>query len=111
MLGFPVLELQLALAEHWHLPKLLQLLMDEGKAQNPRTKNVALAYRVARHSANGWYDAGLPDDYREVAQLLKLSEDETWDRIRHITLQAAKSWTWYGVAPTAALLPLLPAQR
>lgn len=111
VLGFPGLDLQMALAEHWHLPKLLQLLMDESNAQNPRTKNVQLAARLARHSANGWYDAGLPDDYREVGQLLKLSEEETWEHIRRITLQAAKSWTWYGVAPTAALLPLLPAQR
>ena len=111
VLGFPGQDLQMALVEHWHLPKLLQLLMDESQAQNPRTKNVALASRLARHSANGWFDAGLPDDYRDIAQLLKLSEEETWQRIQRITLQAAKSWTWYGVAPTAALLPLLPTQH
>jgi HD-like signal output (HDOD) protein len=111
VLGFPGLELQMALAQRWHLPKLLQQLMDEANAENPRTKNVQLAARLARHSANGWYDAGLPDDYREIAQLLKLSEEETWQRIQRITLQAAKSWTWYGVAPSAAKLPLMPAQR
>ena len=111
VLGFKGIDLQLALAKHWHLPKLLQQLMDESNAQNPRTKNVSLACRLARHSANGWFDAGLPDDYRDIAQLIKLSEEETWQRIQRVTLQAAKSWTWYGVAPTAALLPLLPTQR
>lgn len=109
VLGFQGLELQLALAERWRLPQLLQLLMDESKLQNPRVKNVALACRLARHSANHWFDAGLPDDYRDIAQLLRLSEAETWQRIQHVTLQAAKSWRWYGVAPTAAWLPLLPA--
>lgn len=111
ILGFPGLELQMALVEHWELPKLLRLLMDEQNAQNPRTQNVSLAHRLARHSANGWFDAGLPDDYRDISRLLKLSEQETWERIRRVTLQAAKSWTWYGVAPPAAWLPLLPTPR
>ena len=111
VLGFNGMELQLALAERWRLPKLLQQLMDENNAQNPRTKNVSLACRLARHSANNWFDAGLPDDYLEIAQLIKLPEDETWQRIQRTTLQAAKSWSWYGVAPAAAWLPLLPRAK
>lgn len=111
VLGFKGMELQSALAERWHLPKLLQQLMDENNAQNPRTQNVALACRLARHSANHWFDAGLPDDYQEIAQLLKLAEHETWQRIQRVTLQAAKGWSWYGVAPAATWLPLLPAEN
>ncbi|MBI5750666.1 MAG: HDOD domain-containing protein [Hydrogenophilales bacterium] len=110
VLGFQGQELQLALAERWHLPKLLQLLMDEEHADQPRSKNVSLACRLARHAANNWFDAGLPDDYQEIGQLLNLSEDEVHERIQRITLQAAKSWTWYGVAPVAAWLPLLPTR-
>ena len=109
VLGFRGQELQLALAERWHLPKLLQQLMDEEHAKQPRAKNVALANRLARHAANNWFDAGLPDDYREIGQLLSLSEEELHGRIQRVTLQAANSWTWYGVAPAAAWLPLLPA--
>lgn len=108
VLGFKGIDLQMALVERWHLPKLLQQLMDENNAQNPRTKNVALAGRLARHSANNWFDAGLPDDYQEIAQLTKLPELDTWKHIQRVTLQAAKSWTWYGVAPAATWLPLLP---
>jgi HD-like signal output (HDOD) protein len=109
VLGFRGQELQLALAEHWHLPKLLQLLMDEEHANQPRSKNVALACRLARHSANNWFDAGLPDDYQEIGRLLNLNEEEVHGRIQRIALQAAKSWSWYGVAPAASWLPLLPA--
>jgi HD-like signal output (HDOD) protein len=108
VLGFRGLELQLALAEHWHLPKLLQLLMDEEHAQVPRAKNVSLACRLARHSANNWFDAGLPDDYLDIGAFLNLSDEDLHQRIQRITLQAAKSWTWFSVAPTAAWLPLLP---
>ena len=111
VLGFRGLELQLALAEHWHLPKLLQLLMDEKHAQQPRAKNVSLACRLARHSANNWFDAGLPDDYTDIGAFLNLSEEDLHQRIQRITLQAAKSWAWYGVAPAAAWLPLLPARK
>ena len=33
----------------------------------------ALAVRLARHSAAGWDNPALPDDYSETAQLLNLS--------------------------------------
>lgn len=108
VLGFRGQELQLALAEHWHLPKLLQLLMDEAHADLPRSKNVALACRLARHSANNWFDAGLPDDFKDIGQFLNLREEELHERIQRVTFHAAKSWAWYGVAPAAAWLPLLP---
>lgn len=110
VLGFRGQELQLALAEHWQLPKLLQQLMSDEHAKQPRSRNVALACRLARHSASNWFDAGLPDDYKEIGRLLNLREEEVHERIQRITLQAAKSWTWYGVAPAAAWLPLLPAR-
>lgn len=106
--GFRGIELQLALVREWHLPELLRTLMDEDHADKPRAKNVSLAVRLARHSANGWQDAGLPDDYKDIAQFLNMSEEATYQRILYTTLQAAKSWTWYGVPPAAALLPLLP---
>lgn len=106
--GFRGLDLQLAMVQAWHLPQLLRELMDEDHADKPRAKNVSLAVRLGRHSANGWQDAGLPDDYRDIAHFLNLGEEAAHERILHTTLQAAKSWTWYGVAPAAAWLPMLP---
>lgn len=107
VLGFRGQELQAALAEHWQLPKLLQLLMDEAHVSEPRAKTVSLACRVARHSANGWFDAGLPHDFNDITQFLNLSEEDLHARIQRVTLQAAKGWTWYGVPPSATWLPLL----
>jgi HD-like signal output (HDOD) protein len=68
-------ELQLALAKTWRLPELLTTLMDRQNAEHPRVRNVTLAVDLARHSANGWDDAALPDDYSAIEDLLHLSHE------------------------------------
>ncbi len=67
--------LQLALARAWHLPALLTTLMDRQNATHPRVRNVTLAVDLARHSANGWDDAALPDDYVAIEELLHVTHD------------------------------------
>lgn len=106
VLSFRIIELQIALVSAWHLPKLLSSLMDESNAEHPRTLCVALAVALARHSADGWFDAALPDDFAAIGNFLNISPDEVWERVRHTTLQVAKGWEWYGVPPAAAWLPI-----
>ena len=108
VLGFRGLDLQIALAEHWHLPQLLQHLMQAQNADLARAKNVSLACALARHSANTWADPALPDDYKGVSDLLNIDEEEVQQRVQRITLQAAREWTWYHVRPPAAALLFLP---
>ncbi|MDD5247715.1 MAG: HDOD domain-containing protein [Rhodocyclaceae bacterium] len=79
--GIPLYELKLALAEEWHLPELLTSLMDAENAAQPRVRNVKLAVDLARHSANGWDDAALPDDYTAIADLLRVNEPTIKKRI------------------------------
>lgn len=67
--------LQLALARGSHLPTLLTTLMDRQQAGHPRVRNVTLAVDLARHSANGWDDAALPDDYTAIEELLHISHE------------------------------------
>lgn len=76
VLGFKGLDLQRALATEWHLPALLLNLMDPAQEKSARVQNVMLAVNLARHSANGWDDAALPDDYRDIAALLRLNPDK-----------------------------------
>ena len=38
---------------------------------------VTLAVRLARHTANGWDNAAIPDDVRDIASLLNLSQTAT----------------------------------
>ncbi len=68
-------DLQLALAREFHLPELLTTLMNRSNAGNPRVKTVVLAVDMARHSAHGWDDAALPDDFHAVEELLHLSHE------------------------------------
>ena len=72
VLGFSGLDLQRQLTVDWQLPELMMSLLDPGQAQSPRVRNVMLAVRLARHAANGWRDAALPDDYRDIAALLHM---------------------------------------
>ncbi|MBU0753222.1 MAG: HDOD domain-containing protein [Gammaproteobacteria bacterium] len=66
-------DLQIELSRLWHLPELLTTLMDHSKADNPRVRNVTLAASLARHSANGWDDAALPDDFKAIEELLHIN--------------------------------------
>jgi HD-like signal output (HDOD) protein len=72
--GIPLYQLKMALAETWHLPQLLSQLMDNQNAENPRVRNVKLAVDLARHSANGWNDAALPDDFKGIRDLLRINQ-------------------------------------
>lgn len=68
-------DLQIGIARAWQLPELLLTLMDRDKAYHPRVRNVLLAVDLARHSANGWNDAALPDDYAGIEELLHINHD------------------------------------
>ena len=74
--GFRLKSLQTELVKEWKLPALLLHLMDSESGQETRVRNVVLADRLARHSSHGWDDAGLPDDYKDVAALLNISIDD-----------------------------------
>ncbi|RFC33459.1 MAG: HD-like signal output (HDOD) domain, no enzymatic activity [Candidatus Nitrotoga sp. SPKER] len=76
VLGFTLFSLQSALASKWSLPKLLITLMDGECANQQRVRNVFLAVNLARHSANGWNDAALPDDYTDIGKLLHMQPEE-----------------------------------
>jgi HD-like signal output (HDOD) protein len=77
----PLHQIKLALAQTWHLPELLTRLMNQDDAAHPRVQNVKLAVDLARHSANGWDDAALPDDYKAIGELLHLSEEAVMRRL------------------------------
>ena len=76
VLGFTGMELQRQLTTEWQLPALLMNLMDPAQANTTRVRNVMLAVDLARHSAQGWDNAALPDDYREIGTLLRMETDK-----------------------------------
>jgi len=75
VLGFRLQDLQKELVEIFQLPPLLSKLMQGNASSEQRVRNVILAVNLARHSANGWDDAALPDDYSDIATLLRMDID------------------------------------
>jgi HD-like signal output (HDOD) protein len=81
VLGFTFQDIQLALCRVWHLPELLQTLIDDQNSSLPRVQNVSLAVRLARHSAHGWTDPALPDDFADIGHLLNLTPEAVRQRL------------------------------
>ena len=73
VLNVELADLQQSLMKAWRLPDLLIRISDDAHAEQPSVKNVALAVRLARHTARGWDNAAIPDDVADIAALLNLS--------------------------------------
>jgi HD-like signal output (HDOD) protein len=73
ILGVQINDVRQSLMKLWHLPELLINISDDLHADHANVRSVVLAVRVARHSANGWDNAALPDDYEDIAALLNAS--------------------------------------
>ena len=76
----PALQHQLML--DWRLPRLLVHITDAQAQRHSHVdaaqlRNVQLAVRVARHSAQGWDNAALPDDMADIGALLQLGPEPT----------------------------------
>jgi HD-like signal output (HDOD) protein len=93
--GFTFSDIQTKLVAQWTLAPMLQDLIDDSHAQHPRAVNVALAVALARHSANGWENAALPDDYAAIQQFLKLPPSEAMGRIQRTAIRAQSARDWY----------------
>ena len=70
-------DIQHVLMQVWRLPEILVRITDDSHAENSQVRNVLLAIRIARHTMNGWDNAALPDDVRDIAALLHLALEPT----------------------------------
>lgn len=77
VLNIELADLQQVLMRAWRLPEMLVHITDDKHARSPQVRNVVLAIRLARHSARGWDNPALPDDYTEIAALLNLGIEPT----------------------------------
>ncbi len=83
VLGFHLMDLQKELIRVYGMPPLLSQLMDDEQTLDKRATNVSLAVNLARHSANGWDDAALPDDYEAIAKFLHVDVERVLFLIKH----------------------------
>jgi HD-like signal output (HDOD) protein len=84
VLGITLADLQHQLMKAWRLPELL-IRLDHGQhAEQTQVRNVLLAVRVARHTAQGWDNAALPDDVADIGALLQLGPAPTLKLLHEI---------------------------
>lgn len=74
-------ELTVELATLWGLPQLLVTLINPANANSANVMNVKLAVDFARHTANGWNNAALPDDCREIEAFLHQGHSNFLERV------------------------------
>ncbi|HZF79830.1 MAG TPA: HDOD domain-containing protein, partial [Rubrivivax sp.] len=90
-----VLNIELPQLEHalmlaWRLPRLLvQITDDHARHVTAQMRNVQLALRIARHSAVCWDNAALPDDVREIGELLTIHPEAAARLVREIDAEPA----------------------
>lgn len=85
LLHIRLVDLQHELMMQWRLPSLLVRITDHvAHQESAQVRNVLLAIRVARHSAQGWDNPAIPDDLREIADLLQLGVEPTLRMLREI---------------------------
>lgn len=109
VLGFRLIDLQLAMVRAWELPELLRVLMDAQHGRNPRVLNVEYAVALARHASHGWDDAALPHDYVAIGEWIGETPDGVEQRVRDVALKAAGDASWYGITAAIPLLQTLPS--
>ncbi|MEA5098376.1 MAG: HDOD domain-containing protein [Burkholderiaceae bacterium] len=73
--GFRFSDLQQMLCKTWQLPELLLSQFNPELKDKPNFLNVSLAVDLARHSARGWDNTALPDDYAAIEQLLHINRE------------------------------------
>jgi HD-like signal output (HDOD) protein len=73
--GFRLIDLQQMICKVWQLPELLLCQFNPEHRDLPRFQNVKLAVDLARHSARGWDNPALPDDYEAIGKLLNINQD------------------------------------
>ena len=80
VLNIELADLERGLMQAWHLPEFLADITDSRNAHLPRVRNVLVAVDIARHSQHGWDNPALPDDFKELGELLNIAPEHARDK-------------------------------
>lgn len=77
VLNIKLADLEQSLMQAWRLPELLVHITDDKPSTDPQVLTVKLAIQLARHTTHGWDNPAIPDDVREISQLINMAEEPT----------------------------------
>jgi hypothetical protein len=85
LLHVELVDLQHHLMVAWRLPSLLVSITDDHAQRcTPQLTNVRLAISLARHSAGGWDNVALSDDFAAIGSLLQLGAPHVERLVRDV---------------------------
>ncbi len=85
VLNVELADIERGLMQAWQLPELLADITDARNAHLPRVRNVLVAVDIARHSQHGWENRALPDDFKELGELLNVTPEHA--RVKVLELE------------------------
>jgi HD-like signal output (HDOD) protein len=106
ILGFTLDELSMAIAEAWHLPRLVMEALRAENANHPRGFGIMLAVQVARHAAIDWYSDKINTFLKQAADWLNVPLHKLTTQTHRLAVDIAHHDYYEGVPQTAALLIL-----
>jgi len=110
ILGFSQEQLGHGIADIWKLPEMVYECLQAEDAHNPRALTVKLANQLVHLSETGWYTDEMTECLESVCQLLDISYHDAVKRVHKNALEVARETAFYGVSPSAALLPMTSAE-
>jgi len=110
ILGFSQEQLGHRIAESWRLPEMVAECLQAEDAHNPRALTVKLASQMVHLSETGWYTDEMTECLESVSKLLDISYDDAAKRAHKNALEVARETDFYGVSPSATLLPMTSAE-
>jgi HD-like signal output (HDOD) protein len=96
------------IADHWHLPGLVNEALRPENANLPRVRCVMLAVQLARSAERGWYWEKTERVLPQIAEYLNASLDEIIPHVHKNAVRAAREAPFYNARHAASLLPMLP---
>jgi hypothetical protein len=107
VLGFPLVELRLAMMAAWQVPEVTRDLLTT-KPEQPRQIILKTCLDIAHFSRHGWWDEHLPDLYQALAGVIGSTFDDVATTVHINAVKVARYGRWNASAPSAAWLPMLP---
>ncbi len=100
----------LLLLQALRLPELYLDFCNGKNAARSRGIEVTYASALARKAERGWWDESWPALVEQIADVIRYPLVDLGSRIDRTMVHAAGKWSWYGVPPAAAWLPMLPGE-
>ena len=106
VLGFTLDQLTVGLTRDWRLSDLLNSAINEPKLDNPRIKDIVLAFELSEATSRGWADKNTISVANKIAKHLNVDKSEIVVLLSDNAKKAAETAQLFGASSIIKFLPL-----